>query len=210
MFTVASVPLLLLMFTVGVPVTVRPVPRTAHAVPEPVVVIAPVPNAKVRVPVVDENNPVESVKFDNVKVPAVNVNVLVVPSVSALPKVTLNALVILLLIVTVLVVMVLDAAMVRVPVFDHVVVEDRVMLPETVIPVVPAIVQVAPVVVKLKQGLAVPLVVMVGEPELASTITASAAVGTDAPPEPPEEVDQFVVVEASHVPVPPRQYLLAI
>ena len=35
--------------------------------------------------------------------------------------------------------------------------------------------------------------------------TLSAVVGADAPPAPPEEADQFVVVVASHVPVPPTQ-----
>jgi hypothetical protein len=160
--------------------------------------------------VVELNSPVESVNVDNVNVPAVNVNVLVVPSVSALPKVTLNALLIELLIVTPFVVIVLFAAIVSAPVFDQVVVADKVILPETVIPVDPAIVQVAPVVVNDRQGLAVPLTVIVGEPELALIITASAAVGTEAPPAPPEVADQFVVVVASQVPLPPRQYLSAI
>jgi hypothetical protein len=47
-------------------------------------------------------------------------------------------------------------------------------------------------------------------PELASKITASAAVGAEAPPAPPDVVDQFVVVVVSQVPAPPRQYLFAI
>jgi hypothetical protein len=37
--------------------------------------------------------------------------------------------------------------------------------------------------------------------------TESAAVGTDAPLGPPDEVDQFVVDEVFHVPAPPTQYL---
>jgi hypothetical protein len=182
---VVAVALLFDMFTVGVPDTVREVLLVLNTVPDPLVVMLPVPNAKVRTPVIELNNPVESVKVDNVKVPPVKVNVLVVPNVSALPKVMLNALLIELLIVTPLVVIVLVAAMVKGPVFDHVVVADRVMLPETVIPIDPAIVQVAPVVVRDRQGLAVPLTVITGEPEAALTITASAAVGTLAPP-PPE------------------------
>ena len=108
-------------------------------------------------------------------------------------------------------IIVLGAAMVIVPVFDHVVVADRVMLPETVMVPVDAIVQVEPVVVKLKQGLVVPATtVIVGEPESTLIITSSAAVGTDAPPAPPEVSDQFVVVVASQLPLPPRQYLVAI
>ena len=159
---------------------------------------------------VETNKPVDKVKFAKFNVPAVKVKVLAVAKVKASPKVMLNALLIELLIVTPLVVMVLVAAMVKVPVFDHVVVADKVMLPETVIPTVPAIVQVAPVVVRDKHGLAVPLTVITGEPDAASIITASAAVGTEAPPSPPEVADQFVVVAASQVPLPPRQYLSAI
>jgi uncharacterized membrane protein len=159
---------------------------------------------------VELNKPVESIKLDNVNVPAVKVNVLVVSSVKALPKVTLNALLIELLIVTPLVVIVLIAAIVKTPVFDHVVVEDKVMLPETVIPTVPAIVQVAPVVVNDRQGRVLTATVITGEPELASTITASEAVGTEAPPAPPEVADQFAVFVAFQVPLPPRQYLSAI
>jgi hypothetical protein len=207
---IVAVALLFDMFTVGVPDTVREVLLVLNTVPDPLVVMLPVPNAKVRVPEVELNNPVESVKVDNVKVPPVKVNVLVVPNVSALPNVTLNALLIELLIITPLVVIVLVAAMVKVPVFDHVVVADRVMLPETVIPIDPAIVQVAPMVVRDRQGLAVPLTVMVGEPEAALTITASTAVGTLAPPPPPDVALQLVVLLASQVPEPPTQYLSAI
>jgi hypothetical protein len=46
--------------------------------------------------------------------------------------------------------------------------------------------------------------------ELASKNTLSAAVGTDAPPVPPDVVDQFVVLVESQVPVPRIQYLSAI
>jgi len=205
-----ATPLLLLMFIVGVPVYVRPEPSTLNELtPEPVMVIAPVPNANTRVPALEVKFPVESIKFDNVKVLPVNAKDFAVATVNALPKVTLNALVIALLIVTPLVVIVLFAAMVIVEVFDHVVFVDRVMLPETVIPASPEMLQVAPVVVTLKQGLLL-LIVIVGEPELASIITASVEVGTDAPPAPPELADQLVVLKASQVPLPPRQYLSAI
>jgi hypothetical protein len=46
--------------------------------------------------------------------------------------------------------------------------------------------------------------------ELALKYTSSADVGTDAPPEPPEVSDQWVVSVVSHVPSPPTQYLFAI
>lgn len=51
-------------------------------------------------------------------------------------------------------------------------------------------------------------VVIVGVP--VSIKTVSALVGTEAPPVPPDVADQLVVVEASHVPDPPTQYLAAI
>jgi hypothetical protein len=38
--------------------------------------------------------------------------------------------------------------------------------------------------------------------EFASKNTLSDAVGTDAPPTPPDDVDQLVVLVESHVPVP--------
>jgi hypothetical protein len=43
-----------------------------------------------------------------------------------------------------------------------------------------------------------------------SNMATSAAVGTEAPDAPPLVVDQLVVDEAFHVPVPPTQYLFAI
>jgi hypothetical protein len=47
--------------------------------------------------------------------------------------------------------------------------------------------------------------------EFASKITSSALVGADAPPAPPEDVDQPVVDELFHaLPVGPTQYLVAI
>jgi hypothetical protein len=99
------------------------------------------------------------------------------------------------------------------PVPDQVVVADKVMLVVVPLPTakvpVPAIVQVAPVVVIDAQA-RVPVNVIVGEPEALLIITASLIVGTEAPPEPPEVVDQFVVFIALQVPEPPRQYLSAI
>ena len=53
-------------------------------------------------------------------------------------------------------------------------------------------------------------VVQVPVPELLSKITVSAATGAEAPPAPPDVADQLVVLLASHVPVPPTQYLVAI
>jgi hypothetical protein len=52
-------------------------------------------------------------------------------------------------------------------------------------------------------------VVQVPEPELASKKTASALVGAEAPDAPPVVADQLAVLEASQVPVPPTQNLLA-
>ena len=42
-------------------------------------------------------------------------------------------------------------------------------------------------------------------PELALKITSSVANGGPAPPAPPDEADQLVVVEAFQFPVPPTQ-----
>jgi hypothetical protein len=47
------------------------------------------------------------------------------------------------------------------------------------------------------------------ESELASKKTGSPVTGALAPPAPPEVAAQLVVVELSHVPDPPTQYLLA-
>jgi hypothetical protein len=46
------------------------------------------------------------------------------------------------------------------------------------------------------------------KPEFTSIITLFVDDGTGAPEEPPETYDQWVVSEASQVPVPPTQYLL--
>jgi hypothetical protein len=53
-------------------------------------------------------------------------------------------------------------------------------------------------------------VVQVPVPEFASNIAVSAATGADAPAAPPDVVDQFAVLAASQVPVPPTQYRVAI
>lgn len=67
----------------------------------------------------------------------------------------------------------------------------------------------APVQSKFRQ-LAVAVSVMTGAlPLLASINTLSALVGTEAPPDPPDVVLQFVVVAASQFPVPPTQYRFA-
>ena len=176
------------MFTVGVPEIVSDVPTTLNAVPEPVVVIFPVPKAIVIVPEA-LNKPVESVNVDKVKVPAVNVNVLVVPNVKFAPKVTLNALLIEQANVVEPAVIMLAAPIVNKPVADQVVVLDKVILPETVSVPVEVKVQVAPVVVNEAQANA-PVKVIVGEPELALTITLSIVVGAAAPEAPPEDNDQ--------------------
>jgi hypothetical protein len=187
---------------------------TVNTAPLPVVVMLPVPNSITRtLAPVELNNPVERVRLLRFSVPLNNVKVLVVPKVNALPNVRVLPVelkVIELLINTPLVViMLLIVSIVISPVALHVVVADRVMLPETVKVPVESIVQVAPVVVRDWQT-NTPVNVIVGEPDAAFTITASAAVGTEAPPAPPEVADQFVVELVSQVPDPPTQYLSAI
>jgi hypothetical protein len=86
--------------------------------------------------------------------------------------------------------------------------------------ILPAIVQVpvpllasvmapsSPLTVMLRQFID-PLIVTVNDPvptfELTLKNTSSDVVGTDAPDEPPDEVDQLVVLEELQVPVPPTQ-----
>lgn len=53
-------------------------------------------------------------------------------------------------------------------------------------------------------------IVMVPAPELALIKQSSEEVGAEAPEAPPDEADQWVVLDASHVPVPPTQYLSAV
>jgi hypothetical protein len=53
-------------------------------------------------------------------------------------------------------------------------------------------------------------VVQVPVPDAESNITVSAATGAEAPAAPPVVADQLVVLEASQVPLPPTQYLVAI
>jgi hypothetical protein len=53
-------------------------------------------------------------------------------------------------------------------------------------------------------------VVTVPLPEFESKIAVSLKVGTDAPPAPPDVVDQNAELALSHVPVPPTQNLFAI
>jgi hypothetical protein len=71
--------------------------------------------------------------------------------------------------------------------------------------------KVTPVLLKVHAAQAEPLaVVTVPDPEPESKNTASTDVGADAPLAPLDVADQFAVDEASHVPVPPTQYLFAI
>ena len=91
-------------------------------------------------------------------------------------------------------------------------VDGNVKLPDTVNPIlVPArvIVPSKPDAVKSLQTLGVFAIVTVNAVantfEFASKNTLSAAVGTDAPPAPPDVADQLVVLVESHVPVPRTQ-----
>jgi hypothetical protein len=152
-------------------------------------------------------------KLAVLKVPCIKkIAVAVVLFVYALPKVTVIPAPLIVnvdRIVMLFVVIVELALTVKAPVAFHVVVADKVILPEMVNWPEEVSVQVAPVVVRLWHT-KTPVKVIVGEPEDALIITASAAVGTDAPPGPPDVVDQLVVDEVFQVPVPPRQYLSAI
>jgi hypothetical protein len=210
--TVVAVPELLLILTVDVPVVLKlvvvaifhKVPPAALQVIDPVV-----PNANTRVfELLEANNPVVRARLFKFSVPAVSVVVAVAGTVSALPKVNVwdvpsnvtgaDS-------VTAFVVMVPVPVKVITPVADHTVVEDRVKLPATVR--VPALLNVndEPVVV-IDFAFKLPVNVTVPEPELASKMTGSKLVGTKAPLVPPEVSDQLVVLEVSHVPVPPTQY----
>jgi len=91
------------------------------------------------------------------------------------------------------------------PVADQVVVLDSVIAPAIVKAPVDVKVQVAPVVVKEAHE-ETPDKVIVGDPELPSIIAASFCDGATTPPDPPEELAQLVLVDASHVPLPLTQY----
>ena len=84
----------------------------------------------------------------------------------------------------------------------------HVTLPATVIVVVPATVT-APVAgpanVQFRHTPALIVTVYAVPFDKELKITSSATVGNPAPPDPPEDKDQLVVVAASHVPVPPTQ-----
>jgi hypothetical protein len=181
------------------------------AVPEPVIVILPVPKA------IDLPEEFEEAYERHVKVEFPKSNV---PELCVTAPVVVNAplnvrvkdpadTIIGADIVTPLVVVVPVPVNDIAPVADQVVVVDKVKLPTHVKVPVDVNVHVAPVVVMLRQANA-PVIVIVGLPLLPFTITSSAFVGTEAPLAPPEVADQCVVVVESQVPVPPTQYLLAI
>ena len=93
----------------------------------------------------------------------------------------------------------------------------NVRLPDTVNPIPEPASVIAPSkpdAVKSLQTLGVVAMVTVNAPvptfEFASKKTLSDPVGTDAPPAPPDDADQFVVPVPSQVPVPPTHYLSAI
>jgi hypothetical protein len=151
-------------------------------------------------------NPVVKVNAPKDNVPPVSVVVPVV--VTSLPKVIVSdtpLTIIELLSVTLLVVIVAVAVKVIVPVDDHVVVLDSVIAPAIVKAPVDVKLHVASVVVR-EEHERMPDKVTVGEPELPSIITASFCDGETTPPAPPEELAQLVLVDASHVPLPPTQY----
>ena len=75
----------------------------------------------------------------------------------------------------------------------------------------PPVVNAQPVtlVVIFRQAKLPVIVTLPGVPLKESKNTESAAVGTDAPLDPPEEADQTVVLDVFQVPAPPTQYLFA-
>ena len=161
------------------------------------------------VALVDVNVPVLKLKVFRFSVPLLKRMLAFAETVKALPRVNvrptpLNVTLLPLPIVTPLVVMVAVLRKNSVPEFDHVVVADRVKLPVIDKLPVPVRTHVEPVVVKEAHARA-PVMVMVGVPELASTMTASFCEGTTTPPAPPDVLDQLVVVDVSQVPVPPTQ-----
>jgi hypothetical protein len=87
---------------------------------------------------------------------------------------------------------------------DHVVVADKVILPLIINVPVDDSVHVAPVVFNSPEKIG-PDSVTVGEPEFASITAVSNAPGAANPPAPPEELDQFVELVTSQVPLPPTQ-----
>ena len=174
------------------------------------------PKAIERVLVLDELNiPVVNVNPFKVIVPFVNVVVSVTPVFNALPKLQLPPTplnVIAPFIVTPLVVIVLAVVAVNVivPVLLQTVPAIVDQLPETVsVGVVPVANVTTPADTVIFAHASAPVIVTVYVPAW-SKKTLSAAVGTLAPPDPFDDVDQFVVLVVFHVPAPPRQYLSAI
>lgn len=142
-----------------------------------------------------------------VNVPAVNVMSPLAVSVKALPKVTVpeGAFIVKGPIVFPAVVNVPVASRFIVPVCEKVIPATRVTLPETLIKADPAIVPVNPVQL-IDRAVPPPVAtVTVTVPDAALKNTASADVGTDAPPAPPEVADHLVPTVESQLAVPPTQ-----
>ena len=160
------------------------------------------------------NMPVVRVNPFRVIVPFVSVVVRVAPRVSALPRLQLpptplNVMAPRMVTPLVVIVRAVVELNVIVPVLFQTVAASKDISPEiaSVGPVPVANVTVPADTVILKQANA-PVIVTVYVAAW-SNITLSAAVGTLAPPEPLDVVDQLVVLVVFHVPVPPRQYLSA-
>jgi hypothetical protein len=94
------------------------------------------------------------------------------------------------------------------PVPLHVIAEDRVRLPKIPTETLPAIVPVNPVKFKSLQVPPPAAIVQVPVDRLVKK-TLSEAVGTEAPPAPPDVVAHLVPAVASQLAVPPTQYLSA-
>jgi hypothetical protein len=166
-----------------------------------------VPNVIARVLELDElNEKADNVLFARFNVPIVNVHVEVVvnepPSVNVWPEPlkVIGPVIETPLVVTVPVETKTKLALL----VDQVVVADKVNPPDKVRAPVPAIVQVAPVVVKDLAVIA-PEKLTVGDPELPSIKTSTVLSGFNVVAEPPDVKAQFEFTVGAHVPEPLTQ-----
>jgi hypothetical protein len=210
--TVTALSEVFVMLTTGVPVIVRFVMLFVnHTVPEPVITKVPVPKAIVLVFVLLlENKPQVIVLLFKFNVPAVSVTVLLdaifnESCKAQLPPAPLNVQLFRNVTRFVVIVWAVVALKVNVPVLLNTVPAIVEKLPDIVGLPVPANVTLPAETVKLLQSGVYKVAKVTVYVAFASKITLSKAVGIDAPPEPPDEVDQFVVFDALHVPLPPTQ-----
>jgi hypothetical protein len=146
---------------------------------------------------------------DVVNVPCVTsilpLDVSALPNVTVMPEpLTVSGPIVLPAVISVLV-----ALNVNVPLYVTVIPATSVTLPETVMAALPVIVPVNPVQ-SIDNAPVLPAEIVQVPVDRSVKNTASALVGTDAPPPPPDVVDHLVPAVPSHAAVPPTQYLSAI